>query len=81
MDFHKIAKKAIELYHRAGELGDLESFLNIGYAYHNGCGVEVDKKKAEHFWELAAMKGSASARHNLGVNEDDAGNMDRALKH
>ena len=74
-------KKAIELYHRAGELGDLESFLNIGYAYKYGNGVEVDKKKATHYWEIAAMGGDVSARHNLGINEEIAGNMDRALKH
>jgi len=31
--------------------------------------MEVDKKKAEHYWELAVMKGSGQSRHNLGVVE------------
>jgi len=43
--------------------------------------VEVDKKKAIHYYELAAMKGDATARQNLGVFEQQAGNFDRAVKH
>ena len=73
--------KALELWHRAGEFGHSESYLHIGYAYDRGHGVEVDEKKANHYYELAAMGGSVFARHNLGVNEEIAGNIDRALKH
>ena len=36
---------------------------------------------AEHYYELAAMEGYAVARRNLGVDEYNAGNYDRALKH
>ena len=74
-------KKALELWHRAGGLGFAESYTNIGYAYRYGEGVEVDENKAKHYYELAAMKGSASARHNLGNMEGREGNLDRALKH
>ena len=73
--------KALEFYHRAGELGFAESYYNIGNAYLRGNGVEVDKKKAIHYYELAAMKGDAMARQNLGNLEAQAGNMDRAVKH
>ena len=73
--------KAFELWHQAGELGYTLAYNNIGYAYDHGSGVEVDEKKAIHYFELAAMQGEAQARHNLGVNEEDAGNFDRALKH
>ena len=73
--------KAVELWHRAAELGDARACFNIGYAYDMDNGVEVDKKKAAHYYELAAMMGNASARHNLGSAEARAGNMDRALKH
>ena len=38
-------------------------------------------KKANHYYELAAMGGELEARHNLGYYELIAGNMDRALKH
>ena len=37
--------------------------------------------KAKYYYELAAMGGSITARHNLGACEKDAGNMDRAVKH
>ena len=43
--------------------------------------MEVDKKKARHCWELAAMKGDIKTRYNLGIIERNAGNMNRALKH
>ena len=73
--------KALELYLRAGELGYTEAYCFVGYAYSHGQGVEVDKKKAKHYWELASMRGNVNARYNLGVGEHNAGNMDRALKH
>ena len=41
----------------------------------------VDKKKAKHYYELAAIAGSVISRHNLGVKGLDAGNFERALKH
>jgi len=73
--------KALELYHRAGELGDAKAYNSVGNTYHYGRGVEVDKEKAIHYWELAAMKGSVTARHNLGCKEGIVGNYNRALKH
>ena len=73
--------KALEFYDRARELGHTSACCNIGYAYSNGEGVDMDKKKAEHYWELAAMRGDEMARHNLGCIEEKAGNWDRAIKH
>ena len=43
--------------------------------------MEVDKEKACHFYELAAMSGDVDARHNLGCMEGRAGNHNRAMKH
>ena len=73
--------KALELWHRAGELGEAKAYTNIGFAYKYGKGVEVDEKKAKHYYELAAMQGNEVARHNLGSMEACSDNMDRALKH
>jgi len=73
--------KALELWHRAGELGYSTAHTAIGNAYYYGRGVEVDKKKANHYYELAAIGGGVIARFTLGVYEYKAGNMDRALKH
>ena len=75
--------KALELWHRAAELGYAPSYYSIGAAYYcgDGVGVERNEKKAVHYFELAAMGGDVIARYNLGVIEFNAGNMDRALKH
>ena len=73
--------KALELWHRAGELGHADAYHNIGVLYSSGEGVERDEKKAKHYFELAAMSGCVGARHNLGVNEVQTGNIDRSLKH
>jgi len=73
--------KALELFHRAAELGFTEAYCSIGNVYENGRGVEIDKKKAVNYYEIAAIKGSEIARHNLGNNEIRANNKDRALKH
>ena len=40
---------------------------------NNGNGVEVNGKKAKHYWELAAMNGDVKAHHNLGCLDVDAG--------
>ena len=49
-----LTRHIIELWHRAGELGNSGSFFNIGCVYQNGSGVKRDEKKATHYWELAA---------------------------
>ena len=73
--------KANELWLKAGELGCAEAYARLGYSFSNGRGIEIDKKKAKHYYELTAMKGDVDARHNLGCMEGKAGNMDRAYKH
>ena len=73
--------KGLEFWHRAAELGNAKSYVNVGCVYYEGDGVERDKKKATHYYELAAMGGVVEARYNLGVCEAFAGNMDRAVKH
>ena len=74
-------QKACELYLKAGDLGCVEGYHNLGMHYINGNGVEIDSKKAKYYFELAAMNGHIRARHNLGGIEYKAGNVDRAMKH
>jgi len=70
--------KALEIWHRSRVA---EAYCNIGFAYKTGEGVEVDPKNAKHYYELAALRGSAPARHNLGNDEVRAGKWKRAIKH
>ena len=73
--------KTNELWLKAGELGCSEAYCNLAFSYANGRGVEMDKKKAKQYWELAAVNGDVYARHNLGSLEVEAGNIDRAMKY
>ena len=79
--YRKDMDKALEYWHRAGELGYAEAIGNIGNAYYNGIGVKVDKKKGRRYYEQAAIGGSEVARYNIGYQEEKSGNMERALKH
>ena len=73
--------KARELTQKAGELGCAGGYYNLASLYSNGTGIEVDKKKAKHYFELAAIGGDITARHSLGCEESLAGNEGRAFKH
>ena len=73
--------KANELYLKAGELGSADAYYNLGNTYRLGRGVEVDMKKAKHYYELAAINGHVIARHNLGCIEEQDDNYQRANKH
>ena len=73
--------KANELLLRGGQLGYSEAYYNLGASYLLGDGVEIDKKKAKHYLELAAISGYVPARHNVGCLEGQAGNNHRAYKH
>ena len=73
--------KANELYLKAGQLGCHQAYVNLGNSYYYGRGVEVDKQKAKHFYELAAMNGNAKARYYVAGMEGQAGNIARGIKH
>jgi len=75
--------KALELWHKATELGCAAAHRNIGIEYLRGSSKSTrkDEKKAAAQFELAAMKGDAMARAKLGDDEYKAGNTDRAIKH
>jgi TPR repeat protein len=73
--------KALELWARAAELGSSEAHNAIGDAYLQGLGVEIDRKKATHHFEIAASLGHEKARYNLGWIEFESDRVDRAIKH
>jgi TPR repeat protein len=72
---------AFEYYTRAAELGDMNAHFNLSTMYQKGGGVEKDMKKEVYHLEEAAIGGHATARFNLGVEEEDKGRYDRAIKH
>ena len=62
----KSDKKAIKIYRRAVELGDVVATVNLGILYEHGSGVKLDTKKAERLYRAAADRGDAIAQNNLG---------------
>ena len=62
----KSEKKAVKLYKRAVELGDLDATLNLGYAYEHGLAVKMDLKKGVQLYRIAADRGDATAQCNVG---------------
>ena len=73
--------RAAELYLKGGELGCYRAYKNLAGCYYNGEGVNIDRKKARHYYELAAINGDVEARHELGLIDGKAGKNHRAMKH
>ena len=51
------------------------------HSYSIERGLEIDEKKAKHFYELAAIGGSLHGRYHLACLDGQAGNDQRAFKH
>jgi len=60
-------KKAVKIWKRAVELGDVDAMAFLGEMCKTGLGVKLDKKKAERLVRMAADRGNAVAQNNLGV--------------
>mmetsp|Transcript_26190 Transcript_26190/g.58207 ORF Transcript_26190/g.58207 Transcript_26190/m.58207 type:complete len:310 (+) Transcript_26190:126-1055(+) len=73
--------KALDLFHRAAELGLPGAFAEIGRYYERDTVVKKDLAKFRAFFAIAAIKGSLYARDYLGTFEYRQGNTDIALRH
>eukprot|EP00985_Skeletonema_marinoi_P006884 scaffold3011_cov130-Skeletonema_marinoi.AAC.9 len=73
--------KAFECYTKAAALGDIEAHHRLAMLYHWGQGVEKDKRKEMYHFKEAAVGGHPTARHNLGCDELNNGNPEKAAKH
>ena len=81
LGLQKDARRSVELWTEAVELGSVEALYSLGDAHYSGIGVQADKAKGIQFWTKAAMQGHVESRHNLGNHEGRKGNYDRALRH
>ena len=73
--------RAFEYSTKAAELGVADAHFRLAHLYSDGLGVEMDRGKYFHHLEEAAIGGHPQARHNLGGEEWNAGNYERAVKH
>ncbi len=74
-------RKAFKFYTKAAELGDAQAHYGLAGLYKFGNGVEKDEGKIIHHLEKAAIGGHPNARFNLGCEEEENGNIERAVKH
>ena len=81
MGLQKDGYKAMELLHKAAELGSIGAHQNLGYAYDLGEYCEKDLAKSIYHYQIAAMGGVTIARYNLGSNEVAASHIQRGMKH
>ena len=78
----KNVAKGMALLLRGGELGCYEAYHNLGRLYYDGEEVQMDMKKAQYFFEIAAIGGSAVARYHIGILEETVHHdLYRASKH
>jgi hypothetical protein len=64
-------KKAVKIYKRAVELGNVDAMMRLGLLYDKGHGVKADRKKSMQLTRMAADRGSASAQFNLAFDLED----------
>ena len=75
-------RSACEYWTRAASLGDADAHYHLSRLYHEGVGVEKDKKKELHHVKEAAIAGHPEARHNLACVEVGKNrNLERGIKH
>ena len=72
---------ALKYLTKAAELGNAEAHYCLSIVYVRGEGVEKDEEKYMYHSEEAAIRGHPHARHNLGIEECNNGNFERARKH
>jgi len=74
--------KALELYHRAADLGSPGALGRLGYCFLEGeLGVIRDEEKCWRYLEDSAKKGDAHARCILGAKEEENEEHNLAIKH
>jgi TPR repeat protein len=70
-------QRAWKLAEEAGKTGHPEAWKQMGYLTNSGCGVAKNRRKAVELTEKAAKAGSVSAKVNLLVYTNYAGESDR----
>lgn len=58
-------------YKKSAEMGDMLGAYNLGVAYRDGIGTEVNGAEAARWFDKAAASGDETAAFNLGVLLDD----------
>lgn len=63
---------------KSAETGSADAQLRLGLRYYNGDGVQIDLRKAAHWFQLAAEQGDRVAEYELGcLYQDGQGGLPR----
>ena len=74
-------KKAVKIYKRGVELGNMEAMRRLGELHDTGSGVKLDKKKAERLYRMAADRGDALAQNNVAFLLVSEEKFEEAFRH
>jgi hypothetical protein len=69
----KSEKKAMKLWKRAVELGDVDAMGCLALGYMKGEGVRLDRKKAMQLFRMGADRGDANSMLNVAFILDEDG--------
>lgn len=72
-------KVAFNIFKKAAESGDVDTFNNLGYCYGAGKGVKKNFKKAMYWYKKAVRSNQSTAVANIGTIYRDRGNRERAI--
>ena len=61
----KDSAKAVELFQKSADQGNVDAQNNLGVMYYSGEGVPRDEAKATEWFKKAAAQGNADAQANL----------------
>jgi TPR repeat protein len=81
MGLVKSDKKAVKIYRRGVELGDVDAMAFLGEMYREGLGVKLDNKKAERLFRAAADRGHAVAQDKLAFLLDAEKKHEEAFRY
>ena len=80
-DLVRSAKRAVRLWEKAMELGNVGAMYHLAVAYEDGDGVKLNKKKAMHFYRMAADRGCALSQTCLAEMLCESGNIKEAFRY
>ncbi|MBR2126817.1 MAG: SEL1-like repeat protein [Akkermansia sp.] len=64
----KDESRAIQLYIKAADMGDMKAQRWMGWRYRQGRGVAVDEYEARKYFRMAAEQGDSAAAEAIGVS-------------
>jgi len=75
-DYHE----AVRLYRKAAEMGHKSAKVNLGYAYEQGHGLEINFNEAARLYREAAEMGEAQGMTNLGYMYEQGNGVEKSLE-